>query len=55
MEHGAISLKAKLASTLVIVPFFAYTILFTSIPTLAGYLLVLVAIAILGFIWSRPG
>ena len=55
MKHGAISLKAKIASTLVIVPFFAYTILFASIPNFAGYLLVLIAITLLGFIWSRPG
>ena len=55
MKHGAISLKAKIYATTLIVPFFTYTIFFTTLPTIAGYLLILVAIALLGFIWSRPG
>ena len=55
MKYGAISIKAKIYATVLIVPFFTYTILCTALPTVAGYLLILVAIVLLGFIWSRAG
>lgn len=53
-KHGVIRLKAKILSTLVILPLFAYTFLFVDVNLWIKGGVQLVGVAVLAFIWSRP-
>jgi hypothetical protein len=53
-NHGVIKKKAKVASTLVIIPLFSYTFIFVQVFWGIKLLLIFVAFAVLYFIWSRP-
>jgi uncharacterized membrane protein YbaN (DUF454 family) len=53
-RHGIIKLRAKILSTLLIVPLFSYTL--TSIDTILSIkvTVLLIGLAVLTFIWTRP-
>ena len=53
-NDGVIRKKAKVASTLVIVPLFSYTLIFVEVSIFVKVLLVLIGLGVLYFIWSRP-
>ena len=53
-NDGVIRKKAKVASTLVIVPLFSYTLIFVQVSIFVKVLLVLIGLGVLCFIWSRP-
>ena len=53
-NDGVIRKKAKVASTLVIVPLFSYTLIFVQVFVFIKVLLVLIGLGVLYFIWSRP-
>ena len=53
-NDGVIRKKAKVASTLVIVPLFSYTLIFVQVSVFVKVLLVLIGLGVLYFIWSRP-
>ena len=53
-NDGVIRKKAKVASTLVIVPLFSYTLIFVQVSIFVKVLLVLIGLGVLYFIWSRP-
>ena len=53
-KHGVIRMKAKIYSTIVIIPLFSYTLIFVNVNNWIKALLVLIALAVLSFIWSRP-
>ena len=53
-NEGVIRKKAKVASTLVIVPLFSYTLIFVQVSVFVKVLLVLIGLGVLYFIWSRP-
>ena len=52
--HGVIRMKAKAASTIVIIPLFAFTLFFVDTPNWVKGVLLLIACGVLYFIWSRP-
>ena len=53
-KHGVIRMKAKIYSTIVIIPLFSYTLIFVNVNNWIKALLVLIALSVLSFIWSRP-
>ena len=53
-KHGVIRMKAKVYSTIVIIPLFSYTLIFVNVNNWIKALLVLIALSVLSFIWSRP-
>ena len=53
-NDGVIRKKAKVASTLVIVPLFSYTLIFVQVSVFVKVLVVLIGLGVLCFIWSRP-
>ena len=53
-KHGVIRMKAKVASTIVIIPLFSYTLIFVDVNNWVKAVLVLTALSVLSFIWSRP-
>ena len=52
--YGVIRMKAKIASTIVIIPLFAFTLFFVDVPYWVKGILILIATGVLSFIWSRP-
>jgi uncharacterized membrane protein YbaN (DUF454 family) len=53
-NHGVIKRKAKVASTLVLIPLFSYTFIFVQVFWEIKLFLIFVVFFILYFIWSRP-
>lgn len=53
-RHGVIRLRAKILSTALIVPLFAYTLGFVPVPLALKGLLAAIGLGVLAFIWSRP-
>jgi len=53
-KDGVIRMKAKIYSTIVIIPLFSYTLIFVNVNNWVKAVLVLIAISVLSFIWSRP-
>lgn len=53
-QHGVIKLKAKILSTLLIVPLFSYTLAFVNVITVIKITVFLTGLAVLTFIWTRP-
>ena len=53
-NDGRIRKKVKLASTLVIIPLFSYSLTFVKVSLFVKTLLALIGIGVLYFIWSRP-
>ncbi len=53
-ENGSISMRAKILATISITLLFTYSLLILDKPLLIKVLLVVVAISILIFIWTRP-
>ena len=53
-NYGVIRMKAKVASTLVIIPLFTYTLIFVEVGNWIKGILLLIAFGVLFFIWSRP-
>ena len=53
-DHRVIRIRGKILSTALIIPLFAYTLGFTSLPLTVKSILGTVAVMVLWFIWSRP-
>ena len=53
-EHKRISLRAKISATLAIVLLFSASLVFGKLHVAINIMLVLVAVGVLVFIWTRP-
>lgn len=53
-QHGVIRMHAKLLATFFICTSFSYLTLFTLAPLVVKIVLDILALGVLGFIWSRP-
>lgn len=53
-QHGIIRLRAKIFSTVMIVPLFAYTLIFVNVHLVVKIIVTLIGISVLTFIWTRP-
>jgi uncharacterized membrane protein YbaN (DUF454 family) len=53
-EHRSISKKAKILSTLMIVPLFSYTLIFVNVMVAIKVFVTMTGAAVLIFIWTRP-
>jgi uncharacterized protein len=53
-SHGVIRTTAKIYSTAIIVPLFAYTFIFVKVGVPVKLLLLTIGLLVLIFIWSRP-
>ena len=53
-EHGVIRVKAKVLSTLVIIPLFIFTLFFVETFWWVKVIVCLIGISVLSFIWTRP-
>ena len=53
-QHGVIRKRAKIFSTLMIIPLFAYTLIFVNVHMAIKILVSLIGISVLTFIWTRP-
>jgi uncharacterized membrane protein YbaN (DUF454 family) len=53
-KHGIIKRPAKVWSTLMIIPLFAYTLIFVNVMWMIKVIIAASAIAVLSFIWTRP-
>lgn len=53
-EHGCISLKAKISATIAIVLLFGLSLLLGELHLALDIMLVLIAMGVLVFIWTRP-
>jgi uncharacterized protein len=53
-SHGVIRTTAKIYSTAIIVPLFAYTLVFVKVGFAVKLLVLTIGILVLLFIWSRP-
>lgn len=53
-ESGVIRMRAKIASTAIIVPLFAYTLGFVNVHLIVKLLIAPIGLWVLWFIWSRP-
>lgn len=53
-RHGIIRLRAKLLSTVVIIPLFGYTLGFVDVNLVIKSGVTLIGLLVLTFIWTRP-
>ncbi len=53
-RHGIIRMRAKIVSTVVIIPLFAYTLGWVNVPLAIKAIVAAIGVAVLTFIWSRP-
>ena len=53
-DHGIIKKKAKFWATFFIIPSFSYAVLWVPVSIVVKVVLVITAICVLSFIWSRP-
>jgi uncharacterized membrane protein YbaN (DUF454 family) len=52
-QHRVIRMRAKLMSTAVIIPLFAYTLLFVQVHVAVKIIVAMTGVAVLAFIWTR--
>jgi uncharacterized membrane protein YbaN (DUF454 family) len=52
-EHRVITLKSKLLATILIVPLFAYTLLYVSVATWIKILVAACGLGVLMFLWTQ--
>jgi uncharacterized protein len=53
-RYGVIRLKAKIMSTVFIIPLFTYTLVFVPVHPWIKIIVSMIGICVLTFIWSRP-
>lgn len=53
-KYGIIQLRAKILSTLLIIPLFSYTLIFVNVVWVIKTIVFLTGVAVLTFIWTRP-
>ncbi len=51
--YRVIKLRAKIVSTLMIVPLFTYTLVFVQVPLIVKAIVLIIGISVLAFIWTR--